>query len=79
MLQVYGSPSCGRCGAVKNVLKQKGIEHEYVNLDDLSTEEKSLVIKGARKAGKMTLPLLINNEQYYTLEEVTKYAHTSEF
>jgi len=32
-IKIYGSPFCSYCEAAKNLLLQKKIKHEYINVD----------------------------------------------
>ena len=42
MINVIGKENCGACMMAKKVLTKKGVEFEYVYLNDLSEEEREL-------------------------------------
>lgn len=70
MYSLYGNKGCNRCTIVKNLMDNKGIEYDYKQLDDLEPEEKKRIMQSAMKAGKMSLPLIMKEEQFLVLEEV---------
>jgi glutaredoxin len=40
MVTIYGKPSCGYCVMAKTLCEQKGVEYEYLTLqEDYTTEE----------------------------------------
>ena len=40
MVTIYGKPSCGYCVMAKSLCEQKGVEYEYLTLqEDYTTEE----------------------------------------
>ena len=45
MIKLYGADWCGPCGQLKNALKNKGIEYEYINVDDHAEEVALLGIR----------------------------------
>lgn len=40
MVTIYGKPACGYCNMAKSLCEQKGVEYEYLTLqEDYTTEE----------------------------------------
>ena len=40
MVTIYGKPSCGYCVMAKSLCEQKGVEYEYLTIqEDYTTEE----------------------------------------
>jgi len=40
MVTIYGKPSCGYCVMAKTLCEQKGVEYEYLTIqEDYTTEE----------------------------------------
>ena len=54
MINVYTSPSCGACNALKAYLKKENIEYNEI---DVMVDQESLS-KIMAKAGKMELPII---------------------
>lgn len=68
---VYGTKSCPKCHATKRLFDAKGIEYEYVDLDNLNVSDKKCILDDAKAEGFMALPLIVDtNEKYYKLNEV---------
>lgn len=62
MIKVYAKENCGKCISLKNILKDKNIDFEYI--EDL----KSLMIV-ASKAKIMSAPVIDYNGDIYTMEK----------
>ncbi|EQC1535575.1 glutaredoxin domain-containing protein [Clostridium botulinum] len=69
MLKVIGKENCSQCLLVKNLLTNKGINFNYIDLYSLSKEEQSNYIKEAQKNKIMQLPLIIENNDFINLQE----------
>ena len=70
MIKVIGKENCSACEMTKTILKNKGIEFEYKLLAELEESQRKEYIKLAREQGKLSMPLIIKNEQLITLQEV---------
>ena len=70
MIKVIGKENCGACMMARKVLTKKGVEFEYVHLDDLSEEDKDVVLKLAEEQGMRSMPLIIKDGKLVTLQEV---------
>ena len=70
MIKVIGKENCGACMMAKKVLTKKGVEFVYVHLDDLSEEDKDVVLKLANEQGVRSMPLIIKDGKLVTLQEV---------
>ena len=70
MIEVIGKENCGACMMAKKVLTKKGVEFVYVHLDDLSEEDKDVVLKLANEQGVRSMPLIIKDGKLVTLQEV---------
>ena len=70
MISVIGKENCGACMMARKVLTKKGVEFEYVHLDDLSEEDKDVVLKLAEEQGMRSMPLIIKDGKLVTLQEV---------
>lgn len=62
MIKVYAKENCGKCVSLKNILKGKNLDFEYI--EDL----KSLMIV-ASKARIMSAPVIEYNQNVYTMED----------
>ncbi len=56
---VYSKSHCPYCVRAKNLLKQKGVAFEEVNLDDKLDEFDAL----KKKTGQMTVPMIFINDK----------------
>ena len=70
MIKVIGKEHCGACMMTKNVLGVKGIEFEYILLEEMAEEEQNNVIKMAEEQGKLSMPFIIKDGKLVTLQEV---------
>lgn len=70
MISVIGKENCGACMMARKVLTKKGVEFEYIHLNDLSEEEKDVVLKLADEQGVRSMPLIIKDGKLVTLQEV---------
>ena len=70
MISVIGKENCGACMMARKVLTKKGVEFEYVHLDDLSEEDKDVVLKLVEEQGMRSMPLIIKDGKLVTLQEV---------
>jgi glutaredoxin len=69
MIKLIGTENCSKCIITKQILDRKGIEYEYLLLDELSKEEQSAYLVTARRSGYATMPLIIKDDKFITLEE----------
>ena len=70
MIKVIGKEHCGACMMTKNVLGAKGIEFEYILLEEMTEEEQNNVIKTAEEQGRLSMPFIIKDGKLVTLQEV---------
>ena len=70
MIKIIGKENCSACEMTKTILKNKGIEFEYELLAELEDSQRKEYMKIAREQGKLSMPLIIKNEQLITLQEV---------
>lgn len=68
MIKVIGTKNCGKCEEVKKALDAKGIEYEYIPIEELSMQSLAAV----SQMGCRSLPILLKDEVKCTLEEVLK-------
>lgn len=57
---VYGSPTCGQCKIAKMLLTKKNIKFKYEDITTLDDVVQEAVFILARKAGKGSLPIVID-------------------
>ena len=57
---VYGSPTCGQCKIAKMLLTKKNIKFRYEDITTLDDVVQEAVFILARKAGKGSLPIVID-------------------
>ena len=57
---VYGSPTCGQCKIAKMLLAKKNIKFMYVDITALDDATQEVIFILARKAGKGSLPIVID-------------------
>ena len=57
---VYGSPTCGQCKIAKMLLTKKNIKFRYEDITLLDDVVQEAVFILARKAGKGSLPIVID-------------------
>ena len=70
MIKVIGKENCGACMMAKKVLTRKGVDFEYVYLDELEEEERAEVLKMADEQGMRSMPLIVKDGKLITLQEV---------
>ena len=70
MIKVIGKENCGACMMAKKVLTRKGVDVEYVYLDELEEEERKEVLKMADEQGMRSMPLIVKDGKLITLQEV---------
>ena len=70
MIKVIGKENCGACMMAKKVLTRKGVDFEYVYLDELEEEERKEVLRMADEQGMRSMPLIVKDAKLVTLQEV---------
>lgn len=70
MIKVVGKENCGACMMAKKVLARKGVDFEYVYLDELEEEERKEILRMSEEQGMRSLPLIIKDGKLVTLQEV---------
>ena len=70
MIKVIGKENCGACMMAKKVLTRKGVDFEYVYLDELEEEERKEVLRMSDEQGVKSMPLIIKDGELVTLQEV---------
>ena len=71
-LLILGKENCSACDMTKTILTNKGVKFEYKFFASLEEDQRKEYMKAARKYGVMSMPLIINNGQITTLQEVIK-------
>lgn len=69
MIKVIGKENCSQCLLIKNLLTNKGIKFNYIDLHSLSKEEQNNYIKKAQQNKIMQLPLIIENNDFISLHK----------
>lgn len=57
---VYGSPTCGQCKIAKMLLTRKNTKFRYEDITTLDDATQEAIFILARKAGKGSLPVVID-------------------
>ena len=70
MIKVIGKENCGACMMAKKVLTRKGVDFEYVYLDELEEEEREEILRMSDEQGIKSMPLIIKDGKLVTLQEV---------
>ena len=70
MIKVIGKENCGACIMAKKVLTRKGVDFEYVYLDELEEEEREEILRMSDEQGMRSMPLIIKDGKLVTLQEV---------
>lgn len=70
MISVIGKENCEVCMMARKVLAKKGVEFEYIHFNDLSEEDKDVVLKLVDEQGMRSMPLIIKDDKLVTLQEV---------
>ena len=70
MIKVIGKENCGACMMAKKVLTRKGVDFEYVYLDELEEEERKEVLRMSDEQGMRSMPLIVKDGKLVTLQEV---------
>ena len=70
MIKVIGKENCGACMMAKKVLTRKGVDFEYVYLDELEEEERKEVLRMYDEQGMRSMPLIVKDGKLVTLQEV---------
>ena len=70
MIKVIGKENCGACMMAKKVLTRKGVDFEYVYLDELEEEERKEVLRMSDEQGVRSMPLIVKDGKLVTLQEV---------
>ena len=70
MIKVIEKENCGACMMAKKVLTRKGVEFEYVYLDELEEEERKEVLRMSDEQGMRSMPLIVKDGKLVTLQEV---------
>lgn len=59
-IKVYGAEWCAPCHAVKNYLKSKKVDYEYINVDENREAGQAV----AAKTGWMAIPIVQIGDEY---------------
>ncbi|MFP4698670.1 MAG: glutaredoxin domain-containing protein [Eubacteriales bacterium] len=70
MLKIIGSLGCSNCEVTKMKLKNKGIDFEYILLNELSSAEQEEVLNRAKEENVNSLPILIKNKKIVKVRDV---------
>ena len=70
MIKVIGKENCGACMMAKKVLTRKGVDFDYVYLDELEEEERKEVLRMSDEQGMRSMPLIVKDGKLVTLQEV---------
>jgi glutaredoxin len=72
VLKVYGKANCSSCIVAKNVLTEKGIPFEYIDMSTLPKEEQKTIKDWAKRMKQLSLPILVLADNIVNLQEVIK-------
>lgn len=67
---IYGKVGCGACEAAKSILKRKNIPFNYIDISQ--GDNGDAIIADAMAAGYRTMPIIVSNGKYTSLQEVLK-------
>lgn len=70
MVKIIGTKNCSRCAMTKNILSQKNIDYEYVDLGDIPQLEQDKYLVAAESMGLMNMPIIIKDEIPIRLEDL---------
>ena len=70
MLVVIGTYGCSRCTMIKNILKNRKIDFEYLDFNNLSQDKQKEYISFLEENNKLAFPLLIKDGKIVNLEEI---------
>jgi glutaredoxin len=70
LILVIGKENCSACSMVKSILISRDIDFEYHYLEEYSQEKQKEIKDIAKKAGQMSLPIILKDNEVITLEEV---------
>lgn len=71
MVVIYGKTQCSSCEQAKAVLKSRGIEYEYRQLDkDYTMEELMDALDAVGLMGFRTFPLIVQGNKGYTFATI---------
>lgn len=70
-VEIYGKKQCGACEQTKNVLKSRGIEFDYKQLDqDYTMEELMDKLEEVGLLGFRTFPLIVQGGKGFTFNTI---------
>ena len=70
MIEIIGTKNCSKCTIVKKILDEKHIVYYYLDINDISAEEKEWYMNLAKKANQKNFPLIIKEGKIITIEEI---------
>ncbi|MFW6377520.1 MAG: glutaredoxin family protein [bacterium] len=70
MIKVIGTIGCSKCNIIKSKLENKGIEFNYVLLNELTNEEQDEALDKAKDSGLSSFPIILRDDEVVKLEEV---------
>lgn len=70
MVLLIGKNGCGSCDNAKSILKQRGIEYEYKELNSLPAVKRKEYMDKSRASNNLGLPLVFRDEDNIRLQEL---------
>lgn len=70
MYTIISREGCTNCARIKALMEEKGIAFDYVMIDDLPKVEKFNHMNSAKKAGQMSLPIILKDGVFVPTKEV---------
>lgn len=70
MIKILSNNNCSRCSMIRTLFKNRGIDFEYILLENLSEKEKKNYITQARKKGLMNMPIVVKDDKVIDFKEV---------
>lgn len=71
MVTIFGKAACTSCEQAKQVLKSRGIDFEYKQLDkDYNMEELMDELERVSMLGFRTFPLIVQGDKGYTFNTI---------
>jgi glutaredoxin len=70
MYTIISREGCTNCQRIKALMEEKGIAFEYVMIDSLSKIDKFNYLNSAKKAGQMSLPIILKDGIFVPTKEI---------
>lgn len=70
MYTIISREGCTNCARIKALMEERDIAFNYVMMDDLSKVEKFNYMNSAKKAGQMSMPIILKDGVFVPTKEV---------